>query len=233
MKSILIGTFLLSGLFLGMSTGHAYILNKLPPVWVVEPFTNYSVGSFPRRFRTYPLQRAKAMKVYRVAEEGENRFLRAHDEKELSVQILRQFYWQVKRFPWASWRWRPRILPAGADERPGKGGNDSACGVYILFGQYSGKALKYVWSTNAPRGTVVRKKPGKFHILVKTSGKPADPKAWQRVTINIPEEYRAQFDKELTINPTGFGVLTDGNAVDKPAACDYDDFTVAEHKPTP
>ncbi len=216
--------FIAAGFFVTSSVNATHADSR-----VIESFSDYKVGKFPKRLRTYPFQRGKAQEVYVVAEEGGNKFLRAKDDKNLSVQVMRQFLWDVKKHPWISWKWRARTLPKGADERDFKNTNDSACGIYIVFGKYSGKALKYTWSTSVPVGTVIRKKPNKFHMIIKNSGPPADPGAWQTVSVNIPEDYKANFGEEIQKSPTGFGILTDGNAdkVRAPSACDYDAFTVS------
>lgn len=208
----------------------AYTPGKPKPVRMIDSFTDYKVDSFPRRFRTYPFQRSKAKKVYRVKEEGGNQFLRAYDDQDISVQVFRQFHWDIERYPWIRWRWRVRILPVGGDERHSPT-NDSACGVYIVFGKYTGKVLKYVWSTLAPEGTVHKKKPGKFHMIVRNSGEASNPGDWQEVVVNVTEDYANNFQGDAIRNPSGFGLLTDGNAVHKPASCDYDEFVISTNPP--
>lgn len=191
----------------------------------VENFSHYTVGKFPRSFRTYPFQRGKARHVYEVAEENGNQFLRAVDDQDISVQVMREFVWDIERYPWISWKWRAQTLPKGGDERKAAS-NDSACGVYIVFGKYTGKVLKYVWSDKAPVGTVVKKDPGKMDIFVKQSGPPKSPGQWQTVTVNVPADYQKAFGEPLDKNPTGIGMLTDGNALHVKSACDYDDFVI-------
>ncbi len=221
---------LMVGVFVTTGLGHA---ESLTDVKVIESFTDYPVGRFPKRMRTFPFQRGKAKEVYIVAEEGGNKFLKADDQKELSIRVMRQFIWNIEKYPWISWKWRAKTFPPGGDERDIKNKNDSACGIYIVFGKYSGKALKYVWSTTMPTGTVVRKDPNKFHIIAKKTGPASSPNAWHRVSINVPKEFQENFGEKLKKNPTGFGILTDGNAVHARAACDYDDFAIAAHNPLP
>ena len=228
-QHILIGAVL--GTLMGVGLLQTGLADPMSSIRVIESFSDYKVGRFPKRLRTYPLQRSKAKQVYRVEEEGGNRFLRADDANDISVQVLRQFQWNIKKYPWISWKWRARTLPSGADERDIKNRNDSACGIYIIFGKYTGKALKYVWSTSVPTGTVVRKKPNEFHMIVRKSGPAENPKDWYRVAVHVPKEFQENFGKVLKKNPTGFGILTDGNAVHAPAACDYDDFAIAASNP--
>jgi len=185
-------------------------------------------GRFPSIWRTWPFQRGKATQVYSVQEEGDLKFIHAKDAKDLSVQILRNFHWDIKDYPYLTWKWRARQLPAGAQES-NDDKNDSACGVYVTIGiGPSAKALKYVWSTNLPVGDVVTRRDGKLKIKVTDTGS-TNINKWQSHTVNVPQDYRALFGDELGRNPSGIAILTDGNATHTPAACDYAQFTVSSH----
>ncbi len=192
----------------------------------VEDFTQYELDKFPKSFRTYPFQRGKADDVYIVKDEGGNKFLHASDDKDVSVQVFKRFVWETEKYPNFSWKWRAVTLPKGGDENNGRP-NDSACGIYVTFGGYTGNALKYVWSTTLPAGTVVEKKPGKFYIVVVESGS-GSVGSWQTKAVNVMEDYKRIFKSEPKKHPDGFGLLTDGNATHTPAVCDYDDFQVSE-----
>ncbi len=192
----------------------------------VEDFSQYQPDKFPVSFRTYPFQRGKAEKVYSVKEEDGNRFLHAVDDKEMSVQTMKRFVWDVRRWPNFSWRWRAVTLPQGGEETNGAP-NDSACGIYVVFGGYTGNAIKYVWSTTLPAGKVVEKKPGKFYIIVLDSGE-KNVGTWQTKAVNVVDDYKRLFKSDPTQEPDGFGILTDGNNTHTPAVCDYDDFKLSE-----
>lgn len=207
--------------------GTSFGPKTLPPLRVVEEFSQYETGKFPKSFRTYPLQRGKAEQVYIVNDDGGNKILHALDDKDLSVQAFKRFLWDAKRWPNFSWRWRAITLPKGGVETNGAP-NDSACGIYVTFGGLTGNAIKYVWSSTLPAGTVVEKKPGKFYILVLDSGSDSVG-SWVTKAVNIMEDYKRLFKAEPTGYPDGFGVLTDGNATHTPSACDYDDFKISEN----
>jgi len=168
--------------------------------------------------------RGSAKKVYSVAEENGKKFIRALDKKDLSRQIFLNFNWEVKKRPILSWRWRPVIIPKGANESDGNT-NDSACGIYVIIGKYSGHAIKYVWSTSLKSGTVVSRHDGKLKIKVLDSGIVGLGK-WKTHRVNVISDYKELFGKELKKNPSGIGILTDGNAVHATAACDYSNFTI-------
>lgn len=191
----------------------------------VEALSRYSENEFPQYFKTWPLQRGDAQKVYRVRTEGSNRYLAADDSQDLSEQVFREFGWNVKAFPHFKWRWRARVLPKGAAENK-PAANDSACGVYIIFGRTSGTALKFTWSSTLPPGTVYEKKPGEMVIQVLESGS-ANLNRWRWQSVHIPVIYEQLLKHPMKRPPTGFAILTDGNATHTPSACDYDDFMIS------
>ena len=153
------------------------------------------------------------------------RFIRAHDEWNLSKQICLNFNWEVNKRPWLSWSWRATSLPAGGDESKSDT-NDSACGIYVVVGRYQGHAIKYVWSSTLPAGRVVSRRGGKLKIKVMDSG-PAKRGQWVSHSVNVMEDYKALFGRELDRDPSGIGILTDGNDIGVTSGCDYADFAIS------
>ncbi|MBI4365284.1 MAG: DUF3047 domain-containing protein [Deltaproteobacteria bacterium] len=197
---------------------------RAQPLLPIDDFTQQAVGKYPHGWRTWPTQGGKAREVYTVAEEDGNRYLAANDTKDHSVQIFREFDWDPGRHPVLSWRWRARQLPAEANERS-DATNDSACGVYVIFGKVAGRGLKYVWSTTLPPGTTRVKEANKMYFTVLDKG-PAT--SWRAHKVHVLQEYQKFFGKAPEKAPVGIGILTDGNATHTPAACDYDDFTIGK-----
>lgn len=191
----------------------------------IELFERYKTGQFPTYFKSWPLQRGKAKQVYSVQEEGNNLYLAAEDRQNFSAQIFKEFDWKIEAYPYLKWRWRARILPEGAAENSGET-NDSACGVYVVFGKTTGTALKFTWSTTLPVGTIYEKKPRELSMKILDSGS-KQLNQWRSHSINISKTYEELLREPLKRNPTGIAILTDGNAVQKQAACDYDDFEIS------
>lgn len=188
----------------------------------IEGFSNSKAGEFPKRWRSRPGQGDAAKSVYKVQEEGGNKYLAADDENGTSVQIFKVAHWDIEKYPVLTWRWRARKFPKGANETiPAK--NDSACGLYVSFGILRGEALKYVWSTTAPVGTFYEKN-DKMHIIVKRSGGGGQ---WVGESVNLLEDARKAFGKVPDRTLSGIAILTDGNATQSPAACDYDNIGYA------
>ncbi|MBI2345438.1 MAG: DUF3047 domain-containing protein [Deltaproteobacteria bacterium] len=195
---------------------------RAQPVIEIDAFSRSMDGQFPKGWRTWPTQGGKAREVYKVASEGGNRYLAARDEKEHSVQIFREFGWDLGTHPILTWRWRARTMPSGANETD-PATNDSACGVYVIFGKTAGKGLKYVWSSVLPVGKTHSKEAGKMYFTVLDSGQGTD---WRTHRVNVTADYRKFFGRAPDKNPAGIGILTDGNATHSPAACDYDNFAI-------
>lgn len=207
-----------------------FLLSALPagaiaqPVIGIDRFAKGTVGTFPKGWRTWPTQGGKAREVYHITTEGENRYLAAADSKDYSVQIFREFGWNIATHPVMSWRWRAKTLPRGANETAPVT-NDSACGVYVIFGKTAGKGLKYVWSSSLPAGKTHTKEAGKMYFTVLDSGSGG---GWRQHQVNVIADYQRFFGRAPEKNPVGIGILTDGNATHSAVACDYDDFVIAE-----
>lgn len=200
------------------------------PVIAIDGFSGSSIGQYPKGWRTWPTQGAKAREVYKVAAEGENQYLAAHDDHNHSVQIFREFGWDTTTHPVVAWRWRARTLPRGANELR-SATNDSACGVYVIFSKVAGKGLKYVWSSTLPAGTTHAKEAGKMYFSVLDSGgahSAGSGQGWRSHRVNVIADYTRVFGRPPEKEPVGIGILTDGNATQSTAACDYDDFTIAK-----
>lgn len=193
---------------------------------VIDDFSGYQAGKFPSKWRTWPFQRGKATEVYQVAQENGKKILKARDDKGLSPEIMRYFNWDVERYPYLSWRWKARTLPTGAQESDDNK-NDSACGIYVIVGGYTGNAVKYAWSSQLPAGQVVTRREGKLKIKIADSGS-ANLNSWRKHTVNVPADYKELFGDELKKKPSGIGILTDSNATSTDAACDYADFMISK-----
>ena len=198
---------------------------------VIDNLSKSKVGDFPYLWKTWPFQRGDAEKVYKVEQDEGGKFIKAYDAKDYSQQIMRNFHWPIedenKKKPFLSWKWKATKLPENAAENDGAR-NDSACGVYVIIGRYSGHAIKYVWSTTLPPDTVISRRDGKLKMIVLDSGEGKVGK-WVSHKRDVVKDYKRLFKKDLNKNPTGIALLTDGNAVHKPAGCDYKDFAISSN----
>ncbi|HUG35541.1 MAG TPA: DUF3047 domain-containing protein [Candidatus Limnocylindrales bacterium] len=185
----------------------------------VASFAGDEPGGFPRGWR---VRREDGYAVYRVMEEGGLRFLRAI-ARSVGTQAAFEHPWDLKERPIFTWRWRPRVFPAGSDER-GATTNDSAVGVYVGFsrGPVAVRSIKYVWSRIASMGTIATASAGFTRMLVIRSGA-ADPNRWVEERVNVIEDHRRLFGTDPD-TPVGIGVLTDSDDTRSAAEGDYAGF---------
>jgi hypothetical protein len=179
------------------------------------------VGGFPEDWKP---KEEKAREIYRILEEGGLRFVRATAEGT-GVQIGLEVEWDLGGEPVLAWKWRPRVFPAGADERqPGR--NDSVLGVYAVFphSPVTVKTVKYVWSAVVPVGTTANASRGLTRMVVLRSGSP-ETDGWVEEAVSVAEDYRRLFG-EAPKPPRGIAILTDADDTRSRAVGDYAAFRV-------
>lgn len=184
-------------------------------------FARYTVGEFPDDWKP---KEDKARELYKVLEQGGIRFIRA-TAQGTGLQIGKEFDWDLQAHPVLAWKWRPRLLPSGADERDSRR-NDSVLGVYAVFphSPVSVKTLKYVWSGVAPVGATATASRGLTRILVLRSGQPENG-GWVEEAVNVALDYRRLFG-QAPKQPRGVALLTDADDTKSAAVGDYADFRV-------
>lgn len=190
---------------------------------VLDDFATSTVGQFPAGWEA---RKDEGTRVYRVAEDGGRRFLRAVSEG-LGIQAARETpTWNLATHPVLAWSWRPRRFPAGADERRAET-NDSALAVYMAVphSRIRGpKAVKYIWSERVPVGTRLSSNNGLTQVRVLRSGAPAAGDGWVEERVNVLEDWRQLFEDGEMPKPGGIAILTDADDTRSTAAGDYTGF---------
>jgi hypothetical protein len=215
----------LAGVLLALLTSAGLALAQSPPgddCIVLEDFATLKVGEFPF---TWHVRKSEGKAVYRVAEEGGLRFLRAVS-KGFGIQAARETpAWNLATHPVLAWSWRPREFPKDGDERESSS-NDSALSVYVFvpYSRIRGpKATKYVWSEKVPVGTRLTSNGGLTQVRVLRSG-PAAGDGWTEERVNALGDWQAAFKEAQTPPVGGIGVLTDSDDTSSSAAGDYANF---------
>ena len=159
---------------------------------LLENFEQYSEGAFPAKWRG---KNDDAQKIYRIASENGNRFLRAQSNNQ-GVQLALERGANPKEQRRLSWRWRVHTFPNGADERLGAK-HDAAAQVYVIFdNQFWPRVIKYVWSAALPVGSRFdHPLYNRGHVVVLRSG-PAEKNQWFNEEINFSDDYRSFFGAE-------------------------------------
>jgi hypothetical protein len=190
---------------------------------VLDDFSRAKLGEFPADWKP---RKDEGREVYRVREEGNQRFLRA-EAKGTGIQAARETpNWDLETYPILTWSWRPREFPKGADERK-SGTNDSPLAVYVAvpYSKVRGpKAVKFVWSEKVPVGTRLESNGGLTQVLVLRSGVPASRDAWVEERVDARQEWKAAFKESSTPQVGGIVVLTDADGTQSTAAGDYRNF---------
>jgi hypothetical protein len=186
---------------------------------VVDDFSQAAVGEFPAGWTP---RKEEARSVYKVAEEGGKRLLRA-DAKEVGLQAGKQFDWDLKEYPVLAWSWRPVEFPRGADERTKT--NDSALAVYAVFppSPISVRSMKYIWSEKVPKGTHIPQTRGNTQGVVLRTGA---SNGWVEERVNVLQDFKRYFKSDDVPKPEGIGVLTDSDDTLSRARGDYARFRV-------
>src|SRR5262245_14633176 len=190
---------------------------------VVVDYRGAAVGDFPAGWQA---RDDAARATYRVTTEAGLRFVRATADGTGS-QMGREFVWDAGAEPILTWRWRPRVFPAGSDERDA-GRYDSALAVYAVFGstQLYTRAVKYIWSRVVPVGTTLRT--GRTPAIVLRSGPPADEE-WVTEAVHVRRDYD-RLHGEAPARARGVGVLTDSDQTRSRAVGDYGEFRVCRDR---
>jgi hypothetical protein len=204
----------------------AYTIAELSRVGYVtlEDFETCELNALPRRWGWKDNDGDKH-KPYLVKEENGNKYLEARDTGE-SVILGKDIKWNLKEYPYVSFRWRGHALPEGGDERFDKS-VDSAAGVYFTFKMKFGlipESVKYVWSTTLPVGSAMRRSGiGRPWMIVAES---ADENLgeWRTYVFNLYEAYQKTFGGDPPEVTSGIGVLSDANSTHSKAFADYDDI---------
>ncbi len=196
---------------------------------VLDDFEHQEVGSFPQDWQWRGWGKVTE-KPYRVREENGNRFLRAEDTGQ-NVVLYKRWRWDIKEYPFISWRWRIRAVPEGADERYERL-VDNAAGIYLTYHKKLGLVpvtIKFVWSSALPEGSAFRRSGiGMPWTIVAGTGKESLDE-WHTVVFNAQDAYRKTFGGDPPDRPLGVGLLSDANNTRSKASADYDDIVVLKH----
>ncbi|MFQ5702672.1 MAG: DUF3047 domain-containing protein [Gemmatimonadales bacterium] len=194
------------------------------PFITLEDFEGSPVGEMPAAWTWKPKDNDKR-KPYVVSEENGNRYLAATDTGE-SVIIGKDIKWNLKKYPFVSFRWRAHEIPEGADERYDKK-VDSAAGIYFIYKNKLGlipESVKYVWSSTLPVGAAMQRKGlGKPWMVVAETGTDHLGE-WRTYVFNMAEAYTKTYGGKPPNKPIGIGILSDANSMKGHAYADYDDI---------
>ncbi len=169
---------------------------------------------------------------YKIVREDGDEMIRAQyrpplETVTLGMQIPDELRSRVRLL---RWRWRVLTFPAGGNECSG-GKSDSAAGVFVTFKRgLKYYILKYVWTTEGPKGAVCNQRRNIFLVrdtIVLESNGPVN--TWISEQIDPRAEFVRHFGGTLSEVPdlVGIGLMTDGDQTHSRSEADYADFTAA------
>ena len=145
-----------------------------------------------------------------------------------NASIIKRMNCAIQDYPFLSWKWKAVQLPPEGRETEKKK-NDSSAGIYVAF--KSGlffKALKYVWSTSLPKGTVTSSPyNSSVKIIVLESGKENEGK-WVSERVDIKGDVGRYFSGGLS-EIIGIGIMTDSDNTKSIAEAYYADLRLSHN----
>jgi len=120
--------------------------------------------------------------------------------------IKKEFSFDIRKYPYLTWRWKATRLPKGGDIRK-RETDDQAGQIYVLFPRFPSmintRSMGYVWDAATPAGTSGTSTAySKMKYVVLQTG-PEKLGQWIWETRNVYEDYKKYFQE----NPPEVGAL--------------------------
>ena len=167
-----------------------------------------------------------------LAQEKEGHILRLLSVGD-TFGLKKEMSFDIRKYPYLSWRWRAAKLPKGGDIRK-RETDDQAGQIYVVFPKFpdmvNSRSVGYIWDSQAPAGLLGTSTAyGKMRYVVLQSG-PAKLDQWVCETRNVYEDYKKHFQEEP---PTVGTVLLYINSqhTKSSASCDYADIFFSASPP--
>jgi len=121
--------------------------------------------------------------------------------------IKKEFSFDIRKYPYLTWRWKATRLPKGGDIRK-RETDDQAGQIYVLFPRFPAmintRSMGYIWDALTPVGTAGTSTAySKMKYVVLQSGTEKLGQ-WTRETRNVYEDYKKYFQEDP---PTVGGLL--------------------------
>ncbi|MDH4264283.1 MAG: DUF3047 domain-containing protein [Deltaproteobacteria bacterium] len=167
-----------------------------------------------------------------LEQEKERHFLRLHSAGD-TFGLKKELSFDIRKYPYLSWRWRATKLPQGGDIRK-RETDDQAGQIYVVFPKLptmiNSRSMGYIWDTQAPVGlSGTSTAYSKMKYVVLQSG-PAKLDQWICETRNVYEDYQKLFQEEPPLVGTVL-VYINSQHTKSSAACDYADLFFSASPP--
>lgn len=198
-------------------------------VFVIDDFNSNESGDYPKLWgwRKKDDDRMRANpRLYFIQEENGDAYLSAQSNQS-SIALVKPFSYNIKDYPFLSWRWRVKAFPATKTSRsePVR----VAEVVVIFYQNWIGipMTLHYIWDQYSSPCTTIRQEgllTDTYHKVIRTESGTSDE--WFTENVNPFEDYRRIFGVDPPEQIVGMFILTESDQPTSNAKADYDDFVV-------
>jgi hypothetical protein len=163
-------------------------------------------------------------RLYFIQKENENAYLSAQ-ATQASVALVKPFSYNIKDYPYLSWRWRVKAFPANTVSSPEP--VHVAEVVVIFYQNWIGipMTLHYIWDPYSSPCTTIRQEGllnDTYLKVIRTESGISDE--WFTENVNPFEDYRRIFGVDPPDQIVGMFVRTESDQPGSTAKADYDDF---------
>lgn len=203
-------------------------------MFFIDDFNANESGDYPKLWgwrKKDDDQMRASQKLYFIQKENENAYLSAH-ATNASVALVKPFSYNIKEYPYLSWRWRVKEFPIASGNHPSE--SQAAEVVVIFYQNWLGVpiTLHYIWDRFASSCTTIHQQGLFFDTyakVIRTESNPSDE--WYTENVNPFEDYRRIFGEDPPEQIIGMYLLTESNDPLLSSKADYDDFTVKKATP--
>jgi hypothetical protein len=207
---------------------------------VVDDFNRVTPGAFPQGWETFDkgeLPAVQASGTFTVESSAGEHVLHARYKSKAVALGHGIADWDMRRYPYLTWRWKAVSLPKGGNETQSDLDDTAASvqAVWLIGFPFMVRTLRYTWSSTLPAGTRASNRLGHDQLLALEGG-PQHGGQWRQATVNVLEHYQQWFGMSDTAPPTGISIQTDADATQSSAEAYYADFRLcrkAEASTTP
>jgi hypothetical protein len=147
--------------------------------------------------------------------------------------LKKEMSFDIRKYPYLSWRWRATKLPKGGDIRK-RETDDQAGQIYVVFPKFptmiNSRSMGYIWDSQASvglSGTSTAYSKMKYVVL---QGGPAKLDQWICETRNVYEDYKKLFQEEPPLVGTVL-LYINSQHTKSSASCDYADIFFSASPP--
>lgn len=228
---------LLSGYDELISNGfsHEYIEARIleDEYFIIDNFNAHEIGDYPKLWgwRKKDDPEIRGQKIYFIQKDHSEVYLSSRTSGS-SVALVKPFSYNIKEYPYLSWRWRVREFPNAPDTPL----PPVAEVVVIFYQNWIGVpvTIHYVWNPYATPCSIVRQKGfffDSYSKIIRTESSPSND--WFTENVNPFEDYQRIFGQTPPEQIIGIYLVTEPGGSLSTSRTDFDDFLVRKTTSAP